>query len=400
MMNQIIQNNKKLKQAGILLFVLFTGIINAQAQTTSGNSSAPSYFTNALFLTLLIIIVLLLFFIAAIANVTKNVSRFYEEKNRKEREAGKATAAVVLFLLLGNSLQAANPNVIPTRYISGIDYTTFYLMLGIIACEISVLLILINTIKTLVYTDTALQAKKEESKPKVKKKTIIDSLNASVEIEKEADILLDHNYDGIKELDNNLPPWWKIGFYLTIVWAVIYLVHYHISETGDLQLAEYNKELKTAELQKAEYMKNAANNVDESNVKQLTDASDLNAAKEIFISTCAACHGKLGEGTVGPNLTDSYWLHKGGLPDIFKSIKYGWPDKGMKAWKEDLSPVQMAQLSSYVMSLKGSNPPNPKAAQGDLYTETISSSDSLSIAKTDTLNSSLQKDSLLQGDKK
>ena len=134
----------------------------------------------------------------------------------------------------------------------------------------------------------------------------------------------------------------------------------------------------------AEFMKTSANNVDESTVKMLTDPSDLNTGKDIFISTCAACHGKFGEGTVGPNLTDEYWLHGGGVKDIFKTIKYGWPDKGMKSWKEDFSPVQIAQLTSYIRTLKGSNPPKPKDMQGELYIEKDIQADSTSVTTDST----------------
>ena len=382
MMNQIIQKNKALRQTIIVLLVLFTGTIHAESQVVA-ESNSPSYFTNPLFLVMFSIIVLLLFFIAAIGNVAKNVSGFYPEKNKNQ--TGKITGAIIFFVLLGNNLSAGNANIIPTRYIGGIDYTTFYIMLSIIICELAVLLILINMIKTLTVRAKTAQELQQQTKTAPKKKTILDSINASVDIEKEADILLDHNYDGIKELDNNLPPWWKIGFYLTIIWSVFYLVHYHISKTGDLQLAEYNKELKVAEQQKVEYMKNAANNVDENNVKLLTQASDLNAGKEIYTTNCVACHGKVGEGTVGPNLTDDYWLHQGGIVDIFKTIKYGWPEKGMKAWKEDLSPIQIAQVSSYIKSLKGSNPPNSKAPQGDLFNEVTLVGDSLSALKKDSV---------------
>jgi cytochrome c oxidase cbb3-type subunit 3 len=225
---------------------------------------------------------------------------------------------------------------------------------------------------------------------KVKEKSILEKLNASVDIEREEEIMLNHNYDGIRELDNDLPPWWKYSFYLTIVVAFVYMIHYHIAGTGDLQTAEYNKEIEKAKTEIAEYMKGAANNVDETNVKML-EGADIENGKQLFISTCAACHGKFGEGGVGPNLTDAYWMHGGGLADVFKSIKYGWVDKGMKAWKEDLSPIQIAQVTSFIKTLYGTNPPNAKAPQGDLYKDDLSGSDSLQVMndslkiKTDTI---------------
>jgi cytochrome c oxidase cbb3-type subunit III len=231
----------------------------------------------------------------------------------------------------------------------------------------------------------------EALKGKVKSKTILEKINASIDIEEEKDILLDHDYDGIKELDNDLPPWWKYGFYVTIIIAVIYMINFHVSGTGDLQIAEYNKEVAKAKLEVAEYMKTAANNVDETNIKQL-EGADVEEGKNLFVVNCAACHGKDGQGSVGPNLVDNYWLHGGSLVDVFKSIKYGWIDKGMKAWKDDFSPMQIAQISSFIRTIVGTNPTGAKAPQGDLYQEgevpitdsVIVANDSM-VVKKDTL---------------
>lgn len=195
------------------------------------------------------------------------------------------------------------------------------------------------------------------------------SFNDSVPVEKEADVLLDHNYDGIKELDNNLPPWWKYGFYLTIIFAVIYMVDYHVVGAGNVQLDEYNAQLAEAELQKAERLKLVANNVDESTVTYLTEESAIANGSKIYTDKCLVCHGKAGEGIVGPNLTDDYWIHGGAAGDIFKTIKYGVPSKGMLAWQGQLTPVQIQEVTSFIHSLKGTKPENAKAPQGDLYTE-------------------------------
>lgn len=218
-----------------------------------------------------------------------------------------------------------------------------------------------------------------------------ERFNRSVAVEKEAAILTDHNYDGIQELDNSLPPWWKYGFYLTILWGLAYLVHYHVSHTGPTSLDEYNNQLAVAEAQMIEYRKKAANLVDETNVKFLGDAVDLAKGKEIFDKNCVACHGPLGQGAqVGPNLTDDYWKHGGSMADIFKTVKNGVQGKGMKSWKNDLTPSMIAQVSSYIKSLHGTNPPNPKAPEGDLYNEkTMTPADSTVVKPTapvDSLN--------------
>jgi cytochrome c oxidase cbb3-type subunit 3 len=248
-------------------------------------------------------------------------------------------------------------------------------------------------VKTHLTTVKKVKAKKVESK-------LLLSLTDAVAVEEEESILLDHDYDGIKELDNNLPPWWKYGFYLTIVTSVIYLVHFHVLKTGDLQGKEYDNAIAQAKIEVDEFMKTSANNVDENTVKVLTEASDIASGKDLFMANCVACHGKGGEGTVGPNLTDDYWIHGGSIQDLFKTLKYGWVEKGMKAWKDDLSPMQIAQVASYIKTLNGTNPPNPKAPQGDLYTEAGRApiSDS-TLINHDSLNIQIKADSLMVGNK-
>ena len=190
----------------------------------------------------------------------------------------------------------------------------------------------------------------------------------AVDIEHEKDVLLDHDYDGIKELDNALPPWWKYGFYATLVLAVFYILHFHVWGTGPNPEQEYNREMKVAAAQVEEYRKKAGENVDEKSVT-MADAAGIAAGKKIFESKCFMCHGQNGEGGVGPNLTDDYWIHGGSINDVFKTIKYGVLDKGMQSWQAALSPSEIKNISSYVKSLKGTRPANAKAPQGDLYQE-------------------------------
>jgi len=213
---------------------------------------------------------------------------------------------------------------------------------------------------------------------------IFDNINASVAIEKEQDILLDHNYDGIRELDNALPPWWKYSFYISIVWAACYLVYFYFGG-GPSSLDEYKAEVQQAKIDVDAYNKKNALNVDESNVKY-ADAAGITEGQEIFKTNCTPCHGNAGEGNqVGPNLTDDYWLHGGTANDLFKTVKYGWPAKGMKSWETDLSAVQIKNVISYIHSIHGTNPANAKAPQGDLFTEAgIAKTDSTVVAATDT----------------
>lgn len=190
---------------------------------------------------------------------------------------------------------------------------------------------------------------------------------AAVPVEKEQDVMLDHNYDGIKELDNSLPPWWVAMFYLTIVFAVGYMTYFHFTDAGASSAEEYEMEMERAERAVQAYLATQANLVDESNVTVLTDAAGLETGQNIFNANCAACHGMLGEGGVGPNMTDNYWIHGGDIKDIFKTVKYGVPEKGMIAWKSQLSAADMHKVSSYILTLVGTNPPNAKEPQGDLY---------------------------------
>ncbi|HEU4859772.1 MAG TPA: cbb3-type cytochrome c oxidase N-terminal domain-containing protein [Chitinophagaceae bacterium] len=190
-------------------------------------------------------------------------------------------------------------------------------------------------------------------------------------IEREADVLLDHDYDGIKELDNALPPWWKWGFYFTIIVAVIYMFRFHVIKTGPTPLEEYDKEMRIAAAKMEEFRKNNKETFDEKTVT-LADEKGIAEGRKIFSGTCLPCHGGNGEGNaVGPNLTDKYWLHGGSLGDVFKTITVGVPDKGMQAWGRTFSPADIRNISSFILSLQGSNPANAKAPQGNLYEATM-----------------------------
>ncbi|SHF26064.1 cytochrome c oxidase cbb3-type subunit 3 [Cnuella takakiae] len=190
----------------------------------------------------------------------------------------------------------------------------------------------------------------------------------AIPVEKEKDHLLDHNYDGIQELDNSLPPWWKAGFYITVVFAVVYLLRFHVLGMGPDPEQEYQTEMKMAAVQIEEYLATSGEKIDEKSVT-MADAAGIAEGAKIFAQSCLACHGAKGEGGVGPNLTDKFWLHGGAVNDVFKTIKYGVPEKGMQAWEKMFSPTQLKNLASYVKSLQGTNPPNGKAPQGEEYNE-------------------------------
>jgi cytochrome c oxidase cbb3-type subunit 3 len=195
---------------------------------------------------------------------------------------------------------------------------------------------------------------------------MMTNLTKAVPISKEADIDLGHNYDGIRELDNSLPPWWVYMFNITILFAVVYMYWYHFSDNGISQKEEYRQEMVEGDLIKRAFLLKQADAVNENNVVMLESAKDLAEAKTLFNANCATCHREDGGGSAGPNLTDEYWIHGGDIKSIFSTIKYGVPGKTMIAWKEQLRSSQMQQLASYILTMQGTNPENPKAPEGEL----------------------------------
>jgi cytochrome c oxidase cbb3-type subunit 3 len=199
-----------------------------------------------------------------------------------------------------------------------------------------------------------------------------------------APIIEDHNYDGIQELDNPAPAWFQFLFYLTIVFAVIYLINYHLVGKQNSSFDEYMQEVTVAQQQRDELLKTGAL-INENNVMVLSDAADIEKGKEIFTVNCVQCHSADGGGGVGPNLTDKYWIHGGGIKNIFTTIKYGVPAKGMITWQNQLNPKQINQVASYVLTLEGKTPANPKAPEGNIWVDsTATNKDTLKI-KQDTL---------------
>ncbi len=253
---------------------------------------------------------------------------------------------------------------------------TFYIVVGFIFVVV-VLVLLVALYMLQVLNFMVKQATRERSErlgivykeePSLWSKLWTKS-NDFVPMEKEADIMLDHNYDGIRELDNHLPPWWTGLFYLTIVFAVVYLAFYHLSDTLPLPLKEYEKELAVADEQ-ARLLKASSPTaaIDETNVKIVTDPVALADGKTTFLTNCASCHRKDGGGDIGPNLTDEYWKHGGSIQNIFTVVRHGVQGTNMIAWEGFISPEKMQNVASYILSIKGSNPENPKKPEGTLYT--------------------------------
>jgi cytochrome c oxidase cbb3-type subunit 3 len=237
-----------------------------------------------------------------------------------------------------------------------------------------VCLVLLKTIKAL----SAILLPKEEEvletvkpdceyvlEPSTPKLTFWQKVLSLRPMEEEKNMLIEHDYDGIRELDNPTPAWFMWLFYITIIFAFTYMLNFHVFKLSPLQDEEYAVEMKNADIEKQAFLAKSANRVDENSVKLSTDVAVLNDGKGIFMKNCVPCHGQHAEGIVGPNLTDEFWLHGGKIGNLFKTIKNGVPDKGMISWEKQLTPKQIADVANYIKSLAGSHPANPKAPQGD-----------------------------------
>ncbi|CAN5380513.1 hypothetical protein BH10BAC1_BH10BAC1_16500 [soil metagenome] len=384
-----INNRKAVKYFTTCILLLFATSGFAHSNIKEENYNSINLLFNPLFLAMLTVVVLLAVIIAVLADVLKNVASATKDKIKydKHHNRNKIIGSIFILCLFANKTSSAQ-NVFYTSDVhsnfGGLSSGIFFFTLALILFELIVVAVLISSIKLLAYSEREVVEIIEEEF------SFLEKLNSSIAIEKEEEIMFDHEYDGIRELDNDLPPWWKYGFYMTIVFAFVYLVHYHVTATGDLQLAEYNKSMTAAHDAKEAYQKTMANSVTEENVQMIIDVHQLAEASNIFKENCAACHGQLGEGGIGPNLTDNYWLHGGSLKDVFTTIKYGWPDKGMKSWQADLTPVKINELASYIKTLSGTNPAGQKEAQGELYSEKSTGinstlNDSVGVVKIDSV---------------
>ena len=170
-------------------------------------------------------------------------------------------------------------------------------------------------------------------------------------------LLLDHNYDGIQELDNNLPRWWVWLFYITIIYAAVYLVYFHVTRTGNSSAAQYDQEMKAGN-----EIKSAAMGKFEAGIPTLTPSSDaavLENGHQTYAKFCAPCHRADGGGVVGPNLTDDYWIHGSNYVDTVEVIWDGVPAKGMITWKTVLKPDEIYSVASYIYTLRGAKLATP-----------------------------------------
>ena len=363
--------NKYLKPLLIVAsFVAFQQNGFAQNKTQVASSAS-----EPLAIVMLSIAVLFIAVIALLGKIVFTSYEIHKEREKKKRSLTTTTLTAVMVLLVSSAFaqDAETVQVAGSSLIGGLSKTAFYSLLSVIILELIVIAFLVRTFFLFTRLEKSMKEETPEAIAEKKKKkwAWFEKLNKtrSLDAASEAEVNLGHDYDGIGELDNPTPPWWQWGFVLSVIFAVVYMYVYHVSESAPLQIEELAIANAKAEKQIAAYLATSANLIDENNVTYMDDASDLAAGQTIFVAVCAACHGVDGGGTVGPNLTDDYYLHGGSIKDIFRTIKYGVPEKGMKSWKDDYSPKQIAQIASYVHSLKGTTPVDPKPAEGDLYSE-------------------------------
>jgi len=374
-----------IQKRSALAALCITASLSLSAQDAAKPAPTVTSGNNQLAYLLIIMTVILAFVIWGMGRVLVELSRQVVERSKRS-----GTGAALL-LMAGCSLlslfaqaqdAAPAPKVVPNY--GGLSETTFYIFITVIGVELFAILFLAFSIKRL-YAELLPQ----KVQP-VKQRSAISNwwsaldkklFTRAIPVEKEADVMLDHNYDGIRELDNALPPWWKYGFYFTIVVGVIYLLNFHVFGLGKNPDEEYKVEMEKAMIAKEIYESQNKDKIDEKNVP-MADAAGIRIGESLFEANCVACHLKGGGGSVGPNLTDDYWMHKGSLNDIYNTIKNGYPDKGMQAWSNKFNPKEMSQLASYIKTLRGTHPPNAKLPQGDLYEETAAQPAAADSAKT------------------
>lgn len=291
---------------------------------------------------------------------------------------------LIILLLVQTAAFAANEAEVPPVAISepglGINQSELLILLLLIFAIILlvVALTLLNAFKVMYQEQlhpTAYQVPVSEKplnyeewlKQKKKGKSVWEKILSLKPLEQEKDLEIPHAYDGIKELDNPVPAWFNWLFFGTMLIAAGYLFYYHIGGYGDLQDQEYENEMARAKLEKAAYLEKSANAIDENSVKADHTTVVLEEGKTIFDANCKVCHGDKGQGIIGPNLTDDYWLHGGGVNNVFKTIKYGVPEKGMVSWEKNLNPKQISAVTNFILSLQGTNPAGAKAPQGEKY---------------------------------
>jgi cytochrome c oxidase cbb3-type subunit 3 len=379
---------KKISMSMLAIALLLNTTIARAAAEPSASVATSSDFKLDVNTVLTACALLLLIVILALGYTLRSSVMFYHEKRKKESSSNSGAKVVSLILaaillasmpaMAADAAVAADATAAPTTIPD--SEVLRWILFVVLGLEVVIIFLFTKLIRFFTGVDSYNATSGSSVKMDLSK--VWAKMNRFKPIEEEGSLDTGHEYDGIRELNNVTPPWFIAGFVITIIFGMIYLWRYHVAQAAPLQIEEYNISVAEAKIKQAEFLKSQSNNVDENTVVVL-GADGIAAGQALFTSNCVACHGDKGQGaSVGPNLSDNYWLHKGGIKDIFKSIKYGWQGTAMVKWEDKFSPNQIAQLASFVHSLKGSNPAGAKEPQGDLYTETASTSTVVDSAKT------------------
>lgn len=376
-------HDRSMKTRILSTLALGLAALGASAQSAAPAAASADAPTPALVYILVGLAAVQAIIIIALSGILRNLAGPGIWPGRAGGNGGRLLAALPLLLVAGTtSAQAYQPDTGPTY-----DTTVWWL----VAVNLFLLIIIffqlrwVHSLTTLVAPAVAKAAQPEGVKAASWLDNLISKLNRQVEVEDEKQIELDHDYDGIKELDNVLPPWWLWLFYVTIAWGVIYVVNVHVLDIWPGSEKEYRLEMEKAKADVAAYLATQTNLVDENNVTFSDDPAVIAEGRKLYGEFCTACHGADAAGSensVGPNLTDPYWLHGGGVKNIFHTIKYGVPEKGMISWKSQLQPAEIRAITCYIMTQEGKGGPTQKGPQGELWSGggTAAPADSLQAA--------------------
>jgi cytochrome c oxidase cbb3-type subunit 3 len=370
---------KNIKKILLLLMLVISNIGFSQDATNAGNSWSDIDLLN---IALTIIAFFLLIPIYFFSKIFKHVLINYLKKVTKVKNLKKETT--VLFLIVTSSVFAQTTEAVST--FSKFNFTSWILILVIIIEILALVLLSYYTFKF------SKGYRPSEEKEAIEVEETENALlrwwkksNNFGAIEEEAKIDTGHSYDGIRELDNITPPWFQFSFYFTIVLAVIYLWYYHVLGTGNVMKEELQAEIEKADKAHLEFLK-YQKGLDEETIAFSDIASEIEEGEKMYLANCASCHAADGGGGTGPNLTDAFWIHGGSPKDVYRSIKYGWKEKGMIPWKDVYNDQKILQLASFVNTLQGKTPVNPKIAEGEKYTPKVDSvSQALNTNTTDSL---------------
>lgn len=361
----------KILAIGMLLCIPSIGFAQIKSKTPFWDSELM----EPVAITLVSIIILLLLTIGVMSKVLYAAIQTFRSKIIKGHpiyNIRKGSAMLLLVILVAvpvvifaNNMSGADAS----GMIAGISATSFYVLMSIVLLQIIIIFLLLMMFKNFSQLRRPVSLEVLEQEEARKKRTWFERINKTRSFDEETEqaIALNHDYDGIVELDNPSPPWWNWFFILSVVYAVVYLWVLHVSKSVPMQIERLEIAYEKAEVAKKAYIEKMGAALDENSVVYLDSEADLSAGKQIFADVCAACHGPQGQGGVGANLIDDYWLHGGSIKDIFSLIKYGALEKGMPSWQDQYSPLQIAQVTSYIVSIRGSDVESGKEPEGTLY---------------------------------